>query len=157
MNLFEHIFREFANRGIDPFGYGQDNGEPEDDWLDDDTDYGRSSDEPMEAEIRMTPEGTFEPDQLEAEAGRPLRLFVDNADTTPHDFTIDRVFVEVTACETSVLEPAEHEAPLGLHMCVDSLACGTLEFTPRDGGVYEFRCTGEDHADTPMTGLLIVS
>jgi uncharacterized cupredoxin-like copper-binding protein len=138
--MLEHIFREFANRGINPFGL--DDVTEEDGPDEEDGEFTASSVEPTEISLLMTDDSTFEPDQIEVDAGRPVHLLVENNGRIQHDFTIDDPWLTTHG---------------DVSLTVDAGATETLEFTPEEPGVYEFYCTGEGHTDGPMSGLLVVN
>jgi plastocyanin len=144
---FEHIFREFARRGFDPFGYGEEDDEDDAEATDDY--YTATSSEPIELTVVIADGAWFDPDELTVEIDRSVRLTVDNADGHAHDFTIENILL------------AEDPGPLlstrgefDVHVEVEPYASEVVEFTPLRAGIFEFRCTGCDSEG--MSGTLVV-
>jgi len=145
--MMEHIFREFANRGIDPFG--REDPDAEDEWADDDDAYSSSSTDPIEITVLITDALGFEPNEIEVEVDRLARLTIDNEGPGPHDFTIDAIWV--------VGEPLSERDDLDIHVELDGGDTRVVEFSPQKADIYSFHCTVCDGNDIEMTGTLIVS
>jgi uncharacterized cupredoxin-like copper-binding protein len=110
--------------------------------------------------ISMTDQLTFEPNTIVAEAGHPIRLVFENTGSALHDFTIedisvDHVHDEGSSTDMTHMDGDAHE--YALHLALDGLGDGALEFTPEESGVYEFRCTVLGHAGAGMVGTLTVT
>lgn len=146
--MMEHIFREFADRAISPFGYEDPDGEDE---PEDDEDYPLSSCDPVEVTVLMTDNLTFEPVEIKVEVDRPIRLTIENAGQQPHDFTIEEIWIVVEAGTR-----ASDQDGFDLHLALDPGEVSTLAFTPQKAGWYAFHCTIGDHPDDEMTGTLVV-
>jgi plastocyanin len=150
----EHIFREFANRGIDPFGLGPE-GEDEEGEEGEEESFVSSTPDPIEVSLLIGDEFAFTPDTIEAETGRPLRLLVENTSEEHHNFTIDTIPCEIAVCDGDPSE-ADHPQFFDVHLALDGGSTGTIEFTPLEAGTYPFYCTGEETEPDGMRGELVV-
>jgi uncharacterized cupredoxin-like copper-binding protein len=114
----------------------------------------------VEIVVSMTDGLTFEPSQIEVEAGQAVRLTIENAGLALHDFTIGEMAVHVgdhegDSDDLSHMDGEEHDN--ALHMALDGGTTGTIEFTPEEAGEYEFHCTVLGHTEGGMIGTLIVA
>lgn len=142
-----------------------------DDHGDDDGDTHTDSDMPMddaddhgdditEVSISMTDQLTFGPNAIVAEAGHPIRLVIENVGQALHDFTIEEISigpVHDDGASTDTAHMDDHGDGYDLHLALDGLTDGTLEFTPEEAGVYQFRCTVLGHTEAGMVGTLTVT
>lgn len=78
----------------------------------------------------------YEPSEMNAKAGEPVKIVFRNVGKMPHDFVIDELNVK-----TAVLEPGEEE---------------TVVFTPEEAGIYEYYCSVGRHREQGMVGTLTV-
>jgi uncharacterized cupredoxin-like copper-binding protein len=101
----------------------------------------------------------FGMDRLEAVAGRPINLTLDNEGVLEHDFSILEIplageptvteHADESAGHEMVEDPAVHvAAPAGEH--------STILFTPTTPGEYIYYCTVSGHREAGMTGVLVV-
>lgn len=101
----------------------------------------------------------FDPRRIEATAGEPLRLAIDNEGKALHDFTIEEIEVDGVSASGGA-DSGGHGSDghdTGLHLALEGGRSGTLEFTPLKPGEYEFTCTEPGHAENGMTGTLVVT
>jgi uncharacterized cupredoxin-like copper-binding protein len=104
----------------------------------------------------------YDTTQIEAKAGQPVQLTLDNKGVLEHDFSI----VEIPLSgEVTMTMPADEmgEHDMGhmaehpdLHVAVASGSHNTLVFTPSTPGEYGFYCTVSGHREAGMEGLLVV-
>lgn len=113
-----------------------------------------------EIRLRMTDQIRFDPGEIQVEAGVPVRLVIDNSESTSiHDFSVQAISVKDVSHEGEA--DAGHmgmnsAADYDLHLALESGTDGVLEFTPTEAGKYVFMCTVTGHAAAGMTGTLIV-
>jgi uncharacterized cupredoxin-like copper-binding protein len=100
--------------------------------------------------------------QIEAKAGQPIQLTLDNQGVLEHDFTIVKIPLsgEITM-SMSVGEMEEHDMSHmtdhpDLHVAAVSGSHNTIEFTPSAPGEYAFYCTVSGHREAGMEGSLVV-
>ncbi|HET7087290.1 MAG TPA: cupredoxin domain-containing protein [Anaerolineae bacterium] len=115
------------------------------------------SEEPQEVTMTMQ-EFKFDPTEISARVGRPVKVTLVNKGTLLHDFSSMDAKVEVV----SMQEGAAHdmggmESQMTMHMAVDASTTETLEFKPTEAGTYEFYCSVEGHKEAGMVGQLIVT
>lgn len=114
-----------------------------------------------EISMTMNDELAYDPNEIEAKVGEPVRMTIENSGTALHDFTIEAIDVEdVMADGSDSAATGGHGMSVGdydLHVAIDGGETGTLEFTPMAAGEYEFMCTEVGHADGGMTGMLVVT
>ncbi len=110
--------------------------------------------------VKMTDRVTFDPPQITVEAGKPVRLVVDNSESaSPHDFTISVMPVSGVRAEGGEVAGGHggHADENAVHLALEGKMSGVLEFTPVEPGEYEFICTVTGHAAAGMRGKLIVT
>jgi nitrite reductase (NO-forming) len=112
---------------------------------------------PLTVTITMK-EFAFEPAQISARVGQPVKLTFVNQGTLLHDFTSLDAMVEAMNAD----QGAEHSMDdmmddAALHMAVDVGHSESLEFMPTQAGTYTFFCTVEGHQAAGMTGTLVVT
>ncbi len=113
--------------------------------------------EPLAITIGMT-EFAFEPAEISASVGQPVKLALVNKGTLLHDFSSMDAKVEVMSMqEGAAHDTGDMESQMTMHMAVDASTTETLEFTPTDTGTYEFYCSVEGHKAAGMVGKLIVT
>jgi uncharacterized cupredoxin-like copper-binding protein len=132
---------------------------------DDDDDTGTGSEptqttgEATELTIAASDDLKFDPSELSAKVGEPVRLLVDNSENSAlHDWTIEQISVDGVTVEGGS-DAAGHDAHASdpnLHVAVDGGESATIEFTALEAGTYEFVCTVTGHAEGGMTGNLTV-
>ena len=97
----------------------------------------------------------FQPTDITANVGQPIKLVLKNNGTVLHDLVSMDAKVEVKA-----EHGAEHAMPgmadPALHAAVEPGKQSTLEFTATAPGTYTFYCTESGHQEAGMTGKLIV-
>lgn len=117
-----------------------------------------SSTQPREVTLTMQ-EFAFEPAEISATVGQPVKLTLVNKGALLHDFTSMDAEVEVMSMD----EGAEHEMDemdmemMRLHTAVDIGHTETIEFTPTQAGTYTFFCTVEGHQEAGMGGKIVVA
>jgi len=115
------------------------------------------SEEPQEVTMTMR-EFTFDPTEISARLGQPVRLALVNKGTLLHDFSSMDAKVEVMSMqEGAAHDMGDLESQMTMHMAVDASTTETLEFTPTEAGTYEFYCSVEGHKAAGMVGKLIVT
>jgi len=113
--------------------------------------------EAQEVVVKVS-EFAFEPAEIRAKVGQPVRIVLQNDGTLLHDFSSDDAKVEVIKSAG-----AEHEAhdaqPSSTvpHVAADVGKQATLEFMPTEAGTYTFYCSVEGHKEAGMVGRLIVT
>lgn len=114
-----------------------------------------------EIHLQMTDLIRFEPAEIQVEAGKPVRLVIDNSEAASiHDFSV----MEIPVMDVNH-EGESDGGHMGmdsaddydLHIALESGTDGVLEFTPTEAGRYGFLCTVTGHAQAGMTGTLIVT
>lgn len=113
--------------------------------------------EPLAITIGMA-EFAFEPAEISASVGQPVKLALVNKGTLLHDFSSMDAKVEVMSMqEGAAHDMGDLESQMTMHMAVDASTTETLEFTPTKAGTYEFYCSVEGHKAAGMVGKLIVT
>jgi len=111
----------------------------------------------QEVTVKMTPRLTFQPAEIRVEAGRPVRLTVDNGESTSvHTFTVAEMPVMDVLSSSAAGGMGYAGTEYDLHIALAGGGVGTLEFTPTQSGEYVFICIIPGHAQAGMTGKLIV-
>lgn len=103
----------------------------------------------------------FDKTQLEGDAGRPIRITLENKGVLEHDFSIVEIATTGEVTEESE-EQADHdmghvEEEPDVHVAATSGTSSTIEFTPAEAGQYEYYCTVSGHREAGMVGTLTVS
>jgi uncharacterized cupredoxin-like copper-binding protein len=105
--------------------------------------------------VRLETKGmAFDRNEIEVEAGRPVRLQLVNSDVVLHDFSVLKIAVKVT--KQGHDEHQMHGDEPDLHVSAAAGKSSTIEFTPLEPGTYTFFCTVEGHRESGMVGELIV-
>jgi uncharacterized cupredoxin-like copper-binding protein len=95
----------------------------------------------------------FDAKELTVQKGQPVKLVFNNGDTQLHDFSVDKIPADVkTHTEGHDMGAKKPD----LHVSADAGKSGTVEFTPKEAGIYTFYCTVAGHKDAGMVGKLIV-
>ena len=115
----------------------------------------------QEVTVKMTDRVTFQPAEIRVEAGRPVRLTLDNSESASvHDLTVAEMPVMdvLSSGAAGGMGHAGMDAgtEYALHIALDGGGVRTLEFTPTHSGEYVFICTVPGHEQAGMTGKLIV-
>jgi uncharacterized cupredoxin-like copper-binding protein len=98
----------------------------------------------------------FSQPELVVRAGQPVRILFSNKDNEEHDFAVDRISVSGVKSKDGG-EHAQHGAGHpSIHVGATPGTTGTLQFTPKAKGTYEFYCSIPGHKDGGMVGKLIV-
>jgi len=147
--MMEHIFREFANRGINPFGH--EDTDSEDDFLDGDADEYGPSLNPVDATVWIGDEVSSDYNTIEVRAGQTLCISINNVGKKLHTFTIGSISVEVEP-QFSLGEADD----LDIHVILEGGDTAYLEFAPQDPGDFESSCTCEIHSGEGSLGVLSV-
>ena len=126
-----------------------------------DDDGGGAGGGAQEVTVKMTDLVTFQPAEIRVEAGRPVRLTVDNSESASvHDLTVAEMPVMDVLSSGAVGGMGHAGMDAGteyaLHIALDGGGVGTLEFTPTQSGEFVFICTVPGHEGAGMTGKLIV-
>ncbi|HRQ41594.1 MAG TPA: cupredoxin domain-containing protein [Chloroflexota bacterium] len=102
----------------------------------------------------------FDNTRLEAQAGQPVRLTLQNEGVLEHDFSI----MEMPHTGEVVVD---HEVMAGhdmghmsaepdIHVAAAAGSRNMIEFVPSEPGEYEFVCTVAGHKEAGMVGTLVV-
>lgn len=104
----------------------------------------------------------YDLNRIEAVAGQPLKVTLQNEGVLEHDFSIMEIphTGEVIADEAPV--SAEHdmsnmEMEPEVHVSSPVEASESVQFTPSQVGQYEYFCTVEGHKEAGMVGTLVVT
>lgn len=114
----------------------------------------------VEVLVSMTDELTFGPNEIVVETGQPVVLTIENVGLALHDFTIDEIAADIGHHEGDSSDADHNDSghdQYDLHLALDGNATGTLEFTPKEAGEYEFHCTVPGHTEAGMIGILTVT
>jgi uncharacterized cupredoxin-like copper-binding protein len=96
----------------------------------------------------------FQPAEITANVGQPIKLVLKNNGTVLHDFVGTDAMVEVME-----EHGAEHDMAgmqTNMHAAIEAGQQGTLEFKATQPGTYTFYCTIAGHREAGMEGKLIV-
>ena len=104
----------------------------------------------------------YDMEQIDAAAGQPVQLTLENQGVLEHDFSI--VEIPLSGEVVTLEEPEEMEGhEMGhaedepdVHIAVPSTDRGTIEFTPTTPGEYVYYCTVSGHREAGMEGVLVV-
>lgn len=115
-----------------------------------------------EISMTMSDELAFDPDRIQARVGQMVRLTMNNSGKALHDFTVEEMPVDnVTSEGSGATATGGHgmsmSAEYALHVAVAGGGSGALEFMPMEAGEYGFMCTEPGHAESGMTGTLVVT
>ena len=108
---------------------------------------------PKTITLNMT-EFQFQPAEITANVGQPIKLMMKNNGTVLHDFVSTDAMVEVMAEQSAMHDMAEMET--AMHAAVEAGQESTLEFKATQPGTYTFSCTVPGHKEAGMVGKLIV-
>ena len=81
-------------------------------------------------------EFSYTPDKITVKAGRPVQILLDNKGLIEHDFVLDQFKVR-----TNLIKPGKS---------------GSVTFTPKVKGKFEFYCSVPGHKEAGMKGTLVV-
>jgi uncharacterized cupredoxin-like copper-binding protein len=102
----------------------------------------------------------FEPDRIEVLAGEIVELDVQNAGALPHDFTIERIDVDLAMQhEPAQHSPAGHDAhgdEAAVHLALAGGDRMVVRLRVHEPGEYVFYCAEPGHREAGMVGTLIV-
>jgi len=124
-----------------------------------------SAAEPVEFTVTAT-DIAYDMPHLEAKAGQPVRVVLDNEGALLHDFSIREIPLsgEAHAEEAHGDEMAGHEEQmnasgetLAVHVAAAAGDHGEVEFTPAVPGEYEYYCTLPGHREAGMSGTLRIT
>ena len=96
----------------------------------------------------------FQPAEITANVGQPIKLVLKNNGTVLHDFVSTDAMVEVME-----EHGAEHDMAgmqTNMHAAIEAGQQSTLEFKATQAGTYTFYCTIAGHKEAGMVGKLIV-
>ena len=96
----------------------------------------------------------FQPAEITANVGQPIKLVLKNNGTVLHDFVSTDAMVEVME-----EHGAEHDMAgmqTNMHAAIEAGQQSTLEFKATQPGTYTFYCTIAGHREAGMEGKLIV-
>ena len=96
----------------------------------------------------------FQPAEITASVGQPIKLVLKNNGTVLHDFVSTDAMVEVME-----EHGAEHDMAgmqTNMHAAIEAGQQSTLEFKATQPGTYTFYCTIAGHREAGMEGKLIV-
>ena len=96
----------------------------------------------------------FQPTDITANVGQPIKLVLKNNGTVLHDLVSVEAKVEVIEEHGAEHDMAGMET--ALHAAVEPGQQSTLEFTATAPGTYAFYCTIAGHREAGMEGKLIV-
>lgn len=91
--------------------------------------------------------------EITVEKGKTYKLVFNNSDNVEHDFAIDKIPVKIE------MEGHEggHSKKADLHVHSDVGKTESVQFTPKEAGIYNFYCTIAGHKEAGMVGELIVN
>lgn len=95
----------------------------------------------------------FDTNQIEVQAGRPVKLALQNDDAVLHDFAIQEIDVKV---KSTGHDDHAHASSIALHVSAAAGKTGSIEFTPEKAGTYTYYCTVDGHRDAGMEGQFVV-
>lgn len=95
----------------------------------------------------------FDTNQIEVQAGRPVKLALQNDDSVLHDFAIQEIDAKVKATGH---DAHAHADSIALHVSAAAGKTGTIEFTPEKAGTYAYYCTVDGHREAGMEGQFVV-
>lgn len=105
---------------------------------------------------------TYNQNQIEVEAGRPVHLTLDNQGLLEHDFSVaeipllGEVKMTMSHDETMAHDMDHMAAQPDLHVAALAGRSSSIEFTPATAGEYEYFCTVPGHREAGMAGTIIV-
>ena len=112
-----------------------------------------NSTEPKTVTLTMT-EFQFQPAEITANVGQPVKLVLKNNGTVLHDFVSTDAMVEVMEEHGAMHDMAGMQT--AMHAAIEAGQESTLEFKPTQAGTYTFYCTVAGHQAAGMVGKLIV-
>jgi uncharacterized cupredoxin-like copper-binding protein len=97
-------------------------------------------------------EGAYVPVTLEAPAGKPIRLTLDNQDAVPHQLAIADIALATQGGGAGAMAGMDHEMPDGapmppVHVVAAPGAKQSVDFTPTQAGNYTLRCLEPGHIE----------
>lgn len=106
----------------------------------------------------------YDKDRLEATAGQPVQIVLQNQGSLQHDFSImEMPHTGEIVVEEETGDMDEHDMEMSemgivpeIHVATPAGGSGTIQFTPSQPGEYEFFCTVPGHKEAGMVGTLVV-
>jgi uncharacterized cupredoxin-like copper-binding protein len=117
--------------------------------------------EPLDVSLMAT-DIAFNQNEVEVEAGRPVRLTLQNQGVLEHDFSImeiplnGRITMTMTNADVGAHDMGHMSDMPKLHLAAPTNGSNAIEFTPSTPGEYQFYCTVAGHREAGMVGTLIV-
>jgi uncharacterized cupredoxin-like copper-binding protein len=96
----------------------------------------------------------FQPAEITANVGQPIKLVLKNNGTVLHDFVSTDAMVKVMEEHGAEHDMAGMET--AMHAAIEAGQQSTLEFKAIQAGTYTFYCTVAGHKEAGMVGKLIV-
>jgi uncharacterized cupredoxin-like copper-binding protein len=96
----------------------------------------------------------FQPTEITANVGQPIKLVLKNKGTMLHDFVSTDAMVEVMEEHGAMHDMAGMQT--NMHAAIEAGQESTLEFKATQAGTYTFYCTIAGHKEAGMVGKLIV-
>lgn len=103
----------------------------------------------------------YDVERIEATAGQPINLTLENQGVLEHDFSIVEIPLHGEVTTEHAEESEEHDmSEVGVEPAVHVAAAAdgrsTIEFTPASPGQYTYYCTVSGHREAGMEGVLVV-
>jgi len=120
---------------------------------------GSASGEVTDIRVKATDDLGFEPSEIWLEAGRPVRLTMENMGASIHDFTVDQMPMVgggSTGAPHDMSGVMMGTGGHAMHLAVESHRDRMMEFTPTATGTYTFYCSTSGHREAGMMGKMIV-
>jgi uncharacterized cupredoxin-like copper-binding protein len=96
----------------------------------------------------------FQPAEITAGVGQPIKLVLKNSGTVLHDFVSTDAMVEVMEEHGAAHDMGGMDTTM--HAAIEAGQQSTLEFKATQAGTYTFLCTIAGHKEAGMVGKLIV-
>jgi uncharacterized cupredoxin-like copper-binding protein len=96
----------------------------------------------------------FQPAEITANVGQPIKLVMKNNGTVLHDFVSTDAMVEVMEEHGAMHDMSGMQT--AMHAAIEAGQESTLEFKATQPGIYTFYCTVAGHEEAGMVGKLIV-
>ncbi len=109
---------------------------------------------PSLAQTVVVRDGAYAPAALEAQAGKPIRLTLDNQDDVPHQLAIEEIALATQGGSAGSMAGMAHEMPGDdtamppVHVVSAPGSREAVEFTPTQAGQYTVRCLEPGHTET---------
>lgn len=103
----------------------------------------------------------YDQSRIEAVAGQPLRITLQNDGLLEHDFSIMEIphsgeIIVEEAAEAGGHDMDNMAVDPEVHVAAPPTGASSIEFTPSQPGEYEYFCTVEGHKAAGMIGTLVV-